>query len=268
MSLTLDDPNFSGKVVLVTGAGRGLGRALAVAFAAHGARVAANDLTPVNLDGTVERIAAAGGLVRSYLADVSQSLTAHVLVADIERDWGRLDVLVNNAAVAPQAALISIDEWDWRRTLDVNLSGPLWLLQAAVRLMHAQGRGAVLNLLARPAWLETRRNRAGYQASQWGLIGLTQAAARELAEDQITVNALCVGSLVNREGAQGDDPADEPRGWEEGPGGVPDRVSEVVERALWLCSPAASRLTGQILDIEEGPAEWQARQNPPSPTAS
>jgi NAD(P)-dependent dehydrogenase (short-subunit alcohol dehydrogenase family) len=260
-----DDLNFSGQVVLVTGAGKGLGRALALAFAAHGARLAANDLIPTNLDHTLAQIAAAGGQARPYVVDVSGSLQVGALLAEIEEDWGRLDILVNNAAVAPRAALLSMDEWDWQRVLDVNLSGPFWLMRAAAGLMRTRGGGMILNLAARPAWLETLPHCSAYQASQWGLLGLTRAASRELWADHIRVNALCLGALSSP--AESTDPADRPRGWEEGAAGPVTCIEEVVARVLWLCSPAGSHLSGQILDVEEGITAWQAGQNPPSLTA-
>jgi NAD(P)-dependent dehydrogenase (short-subunit alcohol dehydrogenase family) len=262
-----DDLNFNDQVVLVTGAGKGLGRALARAFAAQGACLAANDLIPTNLDNTLAQIAAAGGQAHPYVADVSGSLQVGALLARIEEDWGRLDILVNNAAVAPRAELLSMDEWDWQRVLDVNLSGPFWLMRSAALLMRAHGGGTILNLTARPAWLERLPQHSAYQASQWGLLGLTRAAAKELRADHIRVNALCLGALSSP--IESVDPADQPRLYGEGDGEEPSTdLEKVVARVLWLCSPAGSHLTGQILDIEEGVSPWQAGQNPPSPIAT
>ncbi len=176
---------FHDKVILITGAGKGLGRAIAEAFAARGAIIAANDITPVNLDETVRRITAAGGRARDYVFDAAKRLPATALVEQALADWGRVDVLVNHASVAPPAPLIFLDEWDWQRALDVNLSGPFFLIQRVAPIMRAQGGGSIINIGAP----ETAASPA-YLASKAGLAGLTQAAARELAADNIRVHLI------------------------------------------------------------------------------
>jgi NAD(P)-dependent dehydrogenase (short-subunit alcohol dehydrogenase family) len=181
---------FSGKVVLVTGAGRGYGREIAAAFAAHGAIVAANDLTPINLDITLDRIRAAGGRVKQYLYDIAVRMQAQAMVDEIIADWGRLDILVNNAGVEPRYSLLDMDEWDWKRTLDVNLSGPFFLIQAGGRVMAQQGGGAIVNLGFADNKTDDWGNRAAFISSKMGLIGLTRVAAQELSPDQIRVNML------------------------------------------------------------------------------
>src|SRR5574341_759193 len=100
---------FEGKVVLVTGAGRGIGRAIAEAFAARGARVAANDITPVNLDETVRRITAAGGSCKGFVFDVAAKMPVQAMIEEIRDAWERIDILVNNAGVEPHASILEID---------------------------------------------------------------------------------------------------------------------------------------------------------------
>ena len=112
--------HLEGKVVLVTGAGRGVGRVVAQGFARRGAIVAANDITPVNLDGTIADIQAEGGRARDYIYDVAKSMPVRALVNQVVVDWGRIDVLVNCARVEPHAPVLGMDEWDWQRTLDVK----------------------------------------------------------------------------------------------------------------------------------------------------
>jgi len=241
---------FKDQVVLVSGAGKGIGRALALAFARAGARVAANDLTPANLDGTLERIAAEGGTGRAYLADVAKSLPVQTMVNQVQEDWGRIDILINNSGVAPQAPLLDMDEWDWQRTLEVNLSGPWWLIQAVGHVMQAQGGGVMLNLAGKPDWLLTLQERSAYLTSQYGLIGLTLAAAQELKPYHIRLNALLLGAVAGPPDAQ--DVADSPKEWGELENEPGTPLGKVVEQALYVCSPAAAGLSGQVLAISRG----------------
>jgi 3-oxoacyl-[acyl-carrier protein] reductase len=241
---------FKDKVVLITGAGRGVGRALALGFAREGAIVAANDLTPANLDKTLETIKVTGGNARSYLADVAKSMPVRSMIKQIQDDWGTLDVVVNNAAVAPRAPILEMDEWDWQRTLDVNLSGPFWLAQAAGQAMEALGEGVMLNLIAQPDWLLGLHQQAAYLATQYGLIGLTLAIARELAPLHVRVNGLLVGSIDSS--SVGEDVGDAPRQLNGARPGTGVPMAKVVEQALYLCSPAASELSGQIMAIGKG----------------
>lgn len=185
---------FQDKVVLVTGAGRGAGRAAALAFAERGARVAANDLTPVNLDQTLAEIGAAGGQARPYLEDVAKKMPVQAMIEAVLEDWGQIDVLINNAGVHPHASILSMDEWDWTRTLEVNLSGPFYLMQSVGRVMIDRGRGGViLNVAAQldPAQEGLPAQSAAYLASKNGLIGLSRAAALEFAAYNIHVGCVC-----------------------------------------------------------------------------
>jgi NAD(P)-dependent dehydrogenase (short-subunit alcohol dehydrogenase family) len=218
---------FTGRVVLITGAGRGFGRALALAFAAHSALVAANDITPINLDETMDLIQQAGGSARAYLADVSHRMQVQLMVDQIHADWGRLDILINSTAVAPRAALFEMDDWDWQRVLEVNLGGPFLTMQIAGRAIREGGGGAILNLAA--AGSADLSNRAAFLASQAGLSALTRAAAREFLAYNIRVNALC---FDYRE----EDPSQ-------------DTLEQVCEQALQICSPSARGMTGQSIHV-------------------
>jgi len=132
---------FAGKVILITGAGRGTGRALAEAFAVRGACIAANDITPINLDETILHINQTGGHAKDYVADVSKKMPLQAMLNEVMDDWGCIDILINNAHVDPKTTLLDIDEWDWRRAVDVNLTGPFLAAQSAGRIMKNTGGG-------------------------------------------------------------------------------------------------------------------------------
>jgi NAD(P)-dependent dehydrogenase (short-subunit alcohol dehydrogenase family) len=250
---------FQDKVVLVTGAGRGIGRAIAESFAKRGAVVAANDLTPINLDETVARIRSAGNRAREYIFDVAKKMPVQTMIEQILDDWGRIDILVNNAAVAPRASLLEMDEWDWRRTIDVNLSGCFFTLQSVARVMREQGGGTVVNIASTSDRSAGFKDAPAYVASKAGLIGLTRAAARELAPHGIRVNAVCPGvilpleSRISAEGDLGQQSlpqnllADIPQQR----AGRPEEVAQVV---LFLSSSAAAYLTGQTINVDGGRA--------------
>jgi len=221
--------DFTGKVVLVTGAGRGAGRALAEAFAARGALVAANDISPVNLNTLVEQIKKSEGQVRAYVEDVAKKVAVQTIVNRVLDDWGQIDILVNSANVEPHFPFLDIDEWDWHRAIDVNLTGAFLMMQSVGRVMRQQGNGGIVNitpLAGRPELPD----RAAYIASKMGLIGLTRQAAPELSSYGIRVHAVCTGMPGCHQS--------------EVPG-----PTNIVEAVLYLCSASASRLNGQIINI-------------------
>src|SRR5215208_1474096 len=135
------------KVVLITGAGKGSGRILAQAFAEQEAIVAANDISPVNVEEVVEQITANGGRARAYIDDVAKKVGVQNIINQVEDDFGRIDILINHAAVEPNIPVLDMDEWDWHRVLDVNLTGAFLMTQSAGRVMRAQGAGVIINLI-------------------------------------------------------------------------------------------------------------------------
>lgn len=164
------------KVVLITGAGKGSGRILAQAFAEQGAIVAANDISPINVEEIVEQITSRDGHAKAYIDDVAKKVGAQNIINQVEDDFGRIDVLINHAAVEPSAPLLDMDEWDWHRVLDVNLTGTFLMTQSAGRVMRAQGAGVIINLI--PS--STHDGNSAYLASMKGLEGFTAQAAHEL----------------------------------------------------------------------------------------
>lgn len=240
---------FAGKVVLVTGAGRGLGRELALAFAARGGRVAANDLTPINLDETVAQGRAAGGTIHPFLSDVAKKIPLQTMLGEVGEAFGPVEILVNNAAVEPSASLLSMDEWDWDRTLAVNLKGPFLATQSVARMMAENGEGVIVNLVRRP---RAPGGKAAFVASQLGLIALTLQSARELAAYNIRVHAVWHGEV----GLGGDELLIPGSG---GPSADLERRLQkrdrhpvgAVDWVLFLCSDAATDLTGHVIDGDQ-----------------
>jgi 3-oxoacyl-[acyl-carrier protein] reductase len=184
---------LEGKVVLITGAGKGTGRELALAFAARGATVAANDVTPINLDETVRLARAAGGRIHPCVADVTKKMPVQGLVHDVLDDLGQIDILVCCAEVEPQKTVLEMDDWDWQRVLDVNLTGAFLLVQAVGREMQARG-GTILLIGERARGGEKR---AAYFASKAGLEAFARAASGELAASGIRLHHIQPHSGTN-----------------------------------------------------------------------
>jgi NAD(P)-dependent dehydrogenase (short-subunit alcohol dehydrogenase family) len=181
------------KVAIVTGAGRGTGAAIAQALAEAGARVAVNDLNP----DRAERIAAAIRQTRKQAigvsADISNKFQCVHLIETTRREWGQLDILVNNAAVQPSSTILKMDEWAWQRCLDVNLKGTFFMSQLVGRVMadENQDRGGVIVNIASTAGFEIPlAGAAAYAASKAGVIGFTRECAREFAGYGIRVSTV------------------------------------------------------------------------------
>jgi len=244
---------FHDQSVLVTGAGRGIGRAIARGFAAAGARVAANDLTPDNLERTVAEIRAAGGVAEPFLADVANKMSVQSMIEAVRDAFGAIHVLINNAGVEPHASLLTFDEWDWDRTLAVNLKGPFLMMQSVGRLMVEQGSGAIVNVASIAGRAHGLKDRAAYVASKMGLIGLTREAARELAAYNIRVNAVCPGVIeTEMTAALRQDEAMMARWLSDIPQARLGHPDDVIPLVLFLCSPAAAYLTGQAINVDGG----------------
>jgi NAD(P)-dependent dehydrogenase (short-subunit alcohol dehydrogenase family) len=180
-------PELDGKVVLITGAGRGQGRELALALAAQGAMIAANDISPLNVDEVARQISASGcGQARVYLHDVAKKVAVQALVNQVMDDFGRIDILINSANVEPAAGLMSMDEWDLHRVFEVNTIGTFLLMQSTARVMREQGSGLIVNLLG-----DLGRDLApAYAASRLAVGELTRRTAIELSAHDIRVYGL------------------------------------------------------------------------------
>ena len=241
--------DFAGRVVLITGAARGLGRAAAERFHARGACVTVNARDAARAD------AVATPLGERALA-VAGDLTSDGVVDDIVRRtvdrFGRLDVLVNNAAVAPSTRLGDISPEEWRETLEANLTAPFLLLRAALPTMKAQQYGRVVNISSTAGRMVSTLAGAHYTASKAGLLGLTRAAAKELGRFGITVNAVCPGMIdteLTREHATPERLAELAAGYPVPRLGTPREVADLI---CFAASEAAGYITGASFDINGG----------------
>ena len=183
------------RIVLITGAGKGAGHALAEAFAARGAFVAANDISPANVEQVVDGIIARGGKAKAYVEDVAKKVGAQALVKSVEDDLGGIDILVNHAAVEPHTPLLNMDEWDWHRTLNVNLTGAFLMIQSVGRVMRAssqhreKGNGVIINIVA-GAGEGAEKEAGAYLSSKAGLAELSRQAGKELSPYGVHVHTV------------------------------------------------------------------------------
>jgi len=192
--------NLKNKIILITGAGKGRGRILAKTLAGHGAIIAANDISPINVEPVVDEINDQGGQAKVYIEDIAKKVGVQNLINSVEDDFGRIDILINHAAVKPDTPLLEIDEWDWHRVLDVNLTGAFLMTQSTARLMREQGQGTII-FIDTPIQ-DAGRNESAFIASMQGLRGFAQQAARELSPQGIQVHIVdaegvaCVDSIL------------------------------------------------------------------------
>ena len=241
------------QVSLVTGAGRGIGRAIALAFAQAGWAVGVNDIDAANAEAVAREIADQGGQSLTYTADVSDSAEVAALFNQVANHWGRLDALVNNAGIEPRASILDMDVTEWDRVMAVNLRSAFLCSQAAGRLMKAQGHGSIVNIASIAGKATPLPLRSAYAASKAGMVGFTKEAAREFAAYGIRVNAVCPGVIITEMTAHArSDPA-QMQAWLSGiPLARLGEAHEVAALTVFLCSDAASYITGQAIHVDGG----------------
>jgi NAD(P)-dependent dehydrogenase (short-subunit alcohol dehydrogenase family) len=188
-----DNGALKDKVTLITGASQGLGRALALAFAREGARVVVNARSEESVRPIAEEVQGTGAEVLAVAADVSKNSDVERLIAEPVERWGKIDVLVNNAGLlGPRVAIEDYPEEEWRRVIDANLTGPFLVSKAAIP--HLSEGASIINLVSGVS-VEGRAEWGAYSVSKFGLEGLNQILAAELAERSIRVNAVDPGGM-------------------------------------------------------------------------
>lgn len=245
---------FEGKVTLVTGAGSGIGRATARAFAREGARVAVADIDKAGAEETVALVEEAGGEAAAFSVDVTDEASVEALVAAVVERFGGLDCAHNNAGIAgPIARTADLDTADFRRLLEVNVVGVFLCLKHEIPVMEGRGAGAIVNTSS-GAGLRGVPYLPGYATTKHAVLGLTKSAAHEYAAQGIRVNAVCPGPIstpmldtitADNEALRKMFSSNVPMGRE----GTPEEVAELV---VWLCSPAASYMNGAAVSVDGG----------------
>lgn len=242
---------LAGKVALVTGASRGIGKAIACKLAREGAKVI------INYNGSKEKaeavkseIEAAGGQAEVYQCDVSDYTACETFIQTVIKEEGSLDILVNNAGITKDGLLMKMSEEDFDKVLDINLKGAFNTIRFASRQMLRQKGGRIINMSS-VVGVSGNAGQANYAASKAGVIGLTKAAARELASRGITVNAIAPGFIETDMTDVLSDKVKE-ASEEQIPLGHFGKPEDVAAAAAFLASEEARYITGQVLHVDGG----------------
>jgi 2-deoxy-D-gluconate 3-dehydrogenase len=254
--MILNTFRLDGKVALVTGATGGIGRAIAIALAEAGADVACHSRQPGDADGTIAEIKDLGRRGLSITGDMADEQTPKHLIADTIAEFGRLDILINNAGTIRRSPAVDFSEEDWATVIEVNLSSVFRMSQAAGRHMIERGSGKIVNIASLLSF-QGGITVPAYTASKAGVAGVTKALANEWAKFNVNVNAIAPGYIATNNTAALQ--ADETRNRQileripAGRWGAPD---DLAGATVFLSSPASDYLQGHILVVDGG---WMAR---------
>ena len=242
--------DLSGRIAIVTGASQGIGRAIAVALAGAGARVACIARNVEKLRQTAEAITSAGGTAEVFACDVTNSESVQRVVDEVVEKWEKLDIVVNNAGITRDTLIPRMEDADWDDVISTNLRGTFLFTRAATRPMMQKRYGRIINISS-VSGLSGNPGQANYSASKAGVIGLTRTVARELAGRKITVNAVAPGFIeTEMTAALGPVVLDEVK--KRIPAKRVGQAEEIAYAVLFLASDAAAYITGQVLTVDGG----------------
>jgi 3-oxoacyl-[acyl-carrier protein] reductase len=246
----MNEKTLTAQVALVTGAGRNIGRAIALALSRAGATVVVNVRASVDEGkAVVAEIEAAGGSAMLCVADVTERDQVDAMLEQVRQNCGRLDILVNNAAVRDEAAFGQLSYADWRHAMSVCLDGAFHCTQAALPMLMASGNASVINIGGLTAHTGAS-HRVHVVTAKAGLVGMTRALAHELSPEGVTVNCISPGMIDTRRNAEVGTPHHHAtRTTLVGRRGQPDEIGEAV---LWLTGPGGRYVTGQVIHLNGG----------------
>jgi NAD(P)-dependent dehydrogenase (short-subunit alcohol dehydrogenase family) len=251
----MQDGAFHGRVAIVTGAGKGIGQATAIAFSNLGAAVVLCSQSKEPLMETLALIERSGGKAIPVVGDVSNESVAEETVAKALNEFGRLDFAVNNAGISPWTGnTVDCTFETWQRVIGVNLTGTWLGMKYQIPAMLKTGRGGAIVNMTSVAALQVFEGYPVYSASKWGIVGLSKVAAREFASQGVRVNTIAPGSIDTPlfSTVVNSTPTSRADYEKQTPMGRIAKSEEVAAAATWLCSDAASYVTGAVLPVDGG----------------
>ena len=241
---------LSDKVAIVTGASRGIGRAIALALTAQGAKVVASARNAEALAELIAEIKSQGGEALAVVGDVALEDDANNLVKQAVEAYGQVDVFINNAGITRDGLLLRMKNDDWDAVLDTNLKGAFLCTRAVAKVMSKQRSGRIINISSVVGEMGNA-GQANYCASKAGLLGLTKSVARELARRNVTVNAITPGFITTEMTEDMTEKAQEAM-TEQIPLGRPGSAEDVANAVIFLASDQSAYITGQVLGVNGG----------------
>jgi NAD(P)-dependent dehydrogenase (short-subunit alcohol dehydrogenase family) len=241
---------LEGKIALVTGAGRGMGKAIALTFAREGADVAVNDINLDNAEAAASEVRALGRRSMAIRADVSKPNEVNQMVERVIREWGGIDILVNNAGIGNARMVEDMTESEWHNVIGVNLDGTFYCSKAVLETMKSRGGGKIVNISSLAGKKISIGSCAAYTASKSGILGFTRHFAFEVGPYKINVNAICPGLTLTHK-------------VQESPERIKSmmntmplkdicRPEDIADTALFLASNKSKMITGITIDVDAG----------------